>query len=209
MSIILLASCANQKIISSSFTTTFDLFKDYFKDEDLISKELVSQIPYASAALSFGDNKESLVILESLNQDNFVWVSADRKVFFMKDGRINRTIGMPSNLYYVERPVINFKQIIDKGAISYISYYSFRQTTLNNLTVNIKAKVVGLRNINILGDEKRLLLIEEEIYGKVIGWEHTNKYWIDPDTYFVWASEQSINPKLPPVSFKITKKPAM
>jgi len=147
-----------------------------------------------------------LVILESINGGNLTWVSADRKVFFMKEGRIYRTIGMPSNLYSVERPNIEFKEIIEKGSVTYFSYYSFRNSRLDDLKITLKSEVIGKEIVTIFDEKKELVLIEEQISSDLINWKETNKFWVDPVSSFVWVSEQYINPKLPPVLFKVTKK---
>jgi hypothetical protein len=52
-----------------------------------------------------------------------------------------------------------------------------------------------------------LLLIEEELISRYLGWKIKNKYWID-DEGFVWKSIQTISPKIPPIEILITKKPS-
>ena len=62
--------------------------------------------------------------------------------------------------------------------------------------------------VSILGHKRTLLLIEERILNSYIRWEHTNKYWVDEKTGYVWQSLQMIAPNLPPISIQITKKPS-
>ena len=64
---------------------------------------------------------------------------------------------------------------------------------------------MGLHLVNILGDEKELILVKEKISNDYIGWQAENKYWID-DTGYVWKSQQYISPKLPIINYEITKK---
>ena len=68
--------------------------------------------------------------------------------------------------------------------------------------------VKGPEDIEILGRVRSLVLVEELITNKEINWTRRNKYWVDPDTFFVWKSIQHISPKLPEFVFEVTKKPA-
>ena len=72
----------------------------------------------------------------------------------------------------------------------------------------IKAEVLGLEKISILGREQSVILIREHLFSESINWKATNRYWVDPETKFIWKSVQSISPKLPPLEIMITKKPA-
>ena len=115
---------------------------------------------------------------------------------------------MPSDLYYIDRPDLDFDFLVKEGNFSYIAYYSFRSPVFNNLRVEINSNVVGIETINILGQEMQLLLIEESLYGPMINWNAINKYWIDPITKYVWKSSQYLTPRLPHIEIEVTKKPA-
>ncbi len=52
-------------------------------------------------------------------------------------------------------------------------------------------------------------MIDENLFSERINWKASNKYWVDPETNFIWKSVQSISPKLPPLEIMITKKPAI
>ena len=66
----------------------------------------------------------------------------------------------------------------------------------------------GLENVSILGVERNLYLIEEDISNDYIRWKVKNKFWVDPEDFFVWKSIQYISPKLPEFIFEVTKKPS-
>ena len=153
-----------------------------------------------------GKNK-SLIILESQTAGFNTWISKDKIRFKEDNGRIIQTIGLPNDLFLLNRPKINFEELLAQK-LSYISYYSFRKPTLHNLKVQIKAEVLGLEKISILGREQSVILIKEHLFSESINWKATNRYWVDPETKFIWKSVQSISPKLPPLEIMITKKPA-
>ena len=105
---------------------------------------------------------------------------------------------MVNDLYEINRPSIKFEEILKKGSTrNYVAYYSFKKPSLNNLRVEISAKVIGNQRIKIHQDYKDLILVEERLVSKKINWKKTNRYWVDPENFFVWKSEQNISPKLP------------
>ena len=130
-------------------------------------------------------------------------------MFLTDNGRVVGTVGLVNDLYKIDRPSIKFEEILKKGSSrNYVAYYSFKKPSLNNLRVEISAKVIGNQRIKILQDYKDLILVEEMLVSKKINWKKANRYWVDPDNYYVWKSEQNISPKLPMLSLEVTKKPA-
>ena len=112
------------------------------------------------------------------------------KYLFKEDnGRIIQTIGLANDIFLLNRPKINFEELLAQKELSYISYYSFRKPTLHNLKVQIKAEVLGLEKISILGREQSVILIKEHLFSEIINWKATNRYWVDPETKFIlWKS---------------------
>ena len=205
-------SCAqNPNLVPSSYTTILNLIgESIFTKESGINPDIINSIPYASSLINFKKSPKSLIILQSKKEDTYTWVSADRRVFLTKKGRVIGTIGLPNDLYKINRPSISFKEILDKENLTnYIAYYSFKKPNLNNLKVEISIDVIGSRKIKTFQGLKDLILVEERLVSKKINWKTTNKYWVDPETYFVWKSEQNISPKLPVLTFEVTKKPAI
>jgi hypothetical protein len=208
----LIISCAqNPNIIPSSYSTMFNsLSNSLFNEQDGISPEVIANIPYASSLINFNKSSKSLIILQSKNSDVYTWVSSDKRIFFTENGRIVGTVGLPNDLYKIKRPEISFSQILDGTSLTnYIAYYSFRKPELNNLRVEISIEVLGEDKIILLGQERNLILVEERLVSKKINWKTINRYWVDPENYFVYKSQESISPKLPVLTFQVTKKPAM
>jgi hypothetical protein len=213
--LLLIPSCASfntAEKIAPSFTYAYESIKNaVIGYPDLnITREIVENIPYASALLKVGKGPEGLVILESIENDNFLWVSRDKIYIVTKDGRIKRSIGLPNNLTEITSINQSFKDLLTKPnpVTEYYSYYSFEEPTLFNLKVSIKITNKGIHEVEILGDRKQLILFEESISSELIGWKEKNKFWVDPDNYFIWKSEQNISPKLPKFTLQVTKRPS-
>tara|TARA_Y100001970_G_scaffold135045_1_gene166265 strand:- start:4724 stop:5392 length:669 start_codon:yes stop_codon:yes gene_type:complete len=206
--IIALYSCSNLDLSSSSSSAFNVLLNNFSETEILFDKETVDSIPYASSLISFEGGTKSLIILESKEVNKNTWVSSDRVKFIENDGRIIRSFGMPNDLYYIQRPNLDFDFLLKKESHSYITYYSFRKPVLNNLKVEVTSRLNGLETVDILGQKRQLIVLEETLYSAKINWSATNKYWIDPKTKYVWKSRQYLSPRLPYIEIEVTKKPA-
>jgi len=204
-----LFSCSGNNFLSSSYSEAFEAATNqFFKGESKIDIQTINDIPYASSIISFEGSPEALIILESKKKDMYTWVSSDKKVFMVKDGRIVATIGLPNNLYKIQRPNIDFGEIIaSENELEYFSYYSYKNPDLNDLKVKVTTKLIGEERIKILDELKVALLIEEKLYSKKINWSGINRFWVDPVSLFVWKSEQSLSPKLPLLHIETAKKP--
>ena len=210
LTVCLLGGCSQFNYLSSSYSTSYNLLVNRFTDqESIIDKGLIDNIPYASSIISFGNNNKSLVILESTKGNKNTWISSDKIKIIEINGRVVRSIGLPNDLYSIERPRLNFNKIIKEGKYSYVAYYSFRNPPLKSLKVEVQSVMVGKEIVEILGLKKELILIEENLYSPLINWSAKNKFWYDPVTEFVWKSRQYISPRLPFVDIEVTKKPAI
>ena len=214
--LLLLPSCAsfNSEKLASSYTYAYKAIKNALIGyPDLnITREAVENIPYASALLKIGKGAEGLVILESIENKNYLWVSKDNVYLVIRDGRIERSLGLINNHNLTQIMSIDqsFKSLLTKTnpVSKYYSYYSFEEPLLVDLKVSISIENKGIQEIEILGERKKLILIEESISSELIRWNEKNKFWVDPDDYFVWKSIQYISPKLPKFTIQVTKRPA-
>ena len=202
----------NSEKLAPSFSYAYESIKNAlvgYTDLD-ITRDVVENIPYASALIKIGKGTQGLVILERIENNNYLWVSKDSVYIVTKDGRIERSIGLLNNLTKITSIDQSFKELLTKQTpvTEYYSYYSFEQPLLLDLKVSISIAIKGIQEIEILGEKKKVILIEENISSELIGWKGKNKFWVDPDDYFVWKSVQNISPKLPKFTFQVTKRPA-
>jgi len=204
----LLMSCSilDKKNIAPGYQEAYKAITNYFlADEDaLITPELISTIPYASASLRIGRGSAGLVILESINDNQTTWVSADGVYITLNEsGRIIRTIGLPNNLH----SVVANKDLLSQNNLVVTNYYSYDSPKLNFLPIRSSFRVKEKSKVEILNQTLNVTLIEEKISNDYLGWKAVNKFWIDENN-FTLKSEQNISPKLPTFYLTITKKPA-
>ena len=204
----LLMSCSilDKKNIAPGYQEAYKAITNYFlADEDaLITPELISTIPYASASLRIGRGSAGLVILESINDNQTTWVSADGVYITLNEsGRIIKTIGLPNNL----NSVVANKDLLSQNNLVVTNYYSYDHPKLNFLPIRSSFRVKEKSKVEILNQTLNVTLIEEKISNDYLGWKAVNKFWIDENN-FTLKSEQNISPKLPTFYLTITKKPA-
>ena len=172
-----------------------------------ISAEQIEKIPYASLVLQIGKGPKGLMILESRNSKDNIWVSADSVYLKERDGKIIQTIGLSNNIDELEH-TINFSELkkVDTSK-TYIYYKSFSSPELDNLRIEATFNIKDRRLVKLLNRSINLTLVEETITSEELGWKAVNQYWID-DSSYIWKSSQKISPKLPRISIEVTKKPS-
>ena len=176
-----------------------------------ITPEIVENIPYASMRVKIGKGPAGLMILQSFKGNILTWVSADNISINIYKGRIIGTSKLSNNLVdYFPKNEISFSEILSSNSINTRKY---RSISLNNPPVSsmeilVNTSIKGRERINILGTEREVILIEEEVSNKYIKWNFTNKFWVDVTNGFVWKSIQQIAPNVPPIVLEVTKKPA-
>ena len=208
------ASCAS---IGTSLGSVAPAYVDAYKtikgvivgyENELITPDLIKNIPFASSILKIGKGASGLIILERKEEEQETWVSSDGVYLVFKEGRIVKTSGFFNNLINFKSVETNFASLMDANeSESLVYYYSYDDPKLIDMRVQASRRFVAKEKVQLIDREEELNLIEEQIVNHYIGWEVTNKFWIDDDM-FVWKSEQYISPKLPKFSIEVTKKPA-
>ena len=204
------ASCASIGSVAPGYVEAFKTIKGVIVgyENELITPDLIKNIPYASSILKIGKGASGLIILESKEEEQETWVSSDGIYLVFKEGRIVKTSGFFNNLINFKSVETNFASLIDTNeSESLVYYYSYDDPELIDMRVQASRRFVAKEKVQLIDREEELNLIEEQIVNHYIGWEVTNKFWIDDDM-FVWKSEQYISPKLPKFSTEVTKKPA-
>ena len=204
------ASCASIGSVAPGYVEAFKTIKGLIVgyENEQITSDLIKNIPYASSILKIGKGAPGLIILESKEEEQETWVSSDGIYLVFKEGRIVKTSGFFNNLINFKSVETNFASLMDANeSESLVYYYSYDDPELIDMRVQVSRKLVAKEKVQLIDREKELNLIEEQIVNHYIGWEVTNKFWIDDDL-FVWKSEQYISPKLPKFYIEVTKKPA-
>lgn len=177
-------------------------------EDSSITPEVIAQIPYASLIMNIGKGPKGLMILESVNDNQTTWVSADEVYIIKKNGKIIQSRGLDNNLEEILYTV-NFSELLEVNTNqTYIYYATFSEPRLSylKLKANFYKRERALKNL--VNKDLYLTLIEEEITSEDLGWTVVNQYWVDDNSY-IWKTSQSISPLLPEIYIEVTKKPSM
>lgn len=209
---ILLTNCASLDIgnnVAPGYVEAYQSINQaiFGYQTNIISKDLIYKIPYASLTVKIGKGPKGLLILESKNNEKELWVSSDNIFLEIASGKIISTKGLGNNLSGLILPK-NSKRLshVDEGFL-YNYYYSFDNPALYNLKAGATFKLIGKEEVQLFDRSVKLFRIDEIIENKYLGWKVKNIYWLD-DEGFVWKSEQNISPKLPTIYIEVTKKPS-
>ena len=204
----LVTSCASidTNRVAPGYVQAFNAIKQLILGfENNIQPEVISNIPYASMLVRIGNGPEALMILESVNNDRYSWISADGVYLVIQDGIIIKTHGLTNNLTEKLMASQTWQEDLYDN-LEYVSYNSYSLPTLNNLKVISTYSLKSKTKINLMFEIKNLRLIEETLTSSEIAWSEINQYWVD-ESNFVWKSEQNISPRLPTIYYEVTKKP--
>ncbi len=195
--------------IAPGYKAAYKGISSYFfpEENELISPEIVDNIPYASALIRVGKGKKNLIILESINKNTFNFVSSDSVYFSIKEGRVISTSGLTNNLReFIEPFSIKRMSAYVEEVVKYVTYYSYDNPELIRLEINANFVFVGKEEVDLFTQRKLLSKFEEIIENEYLGWKRKNIFWLD-ENGFVWKSVQNISPKLPQFEIIVTKKP--
>tara|TARA_B110000003_G_C16595534_1_gene513511 strand:+ start:719 stop:1387 length:669 start_codon:yes stop_codon:yes gene_type:complete len=208
-----LSSCSsfNQERIAPNYFNAYKALKDsiYGLEDYPISRALVDKIPYASIKVKVGKGGAGLMILEEINNDQFIYLSADGVRFVIKEGKITRSSGFKNNLTRKEESSYTIKSFLESRLTKqdYVIYHSYDEPNLVDLKLNVSIKRKDIETHQILGISYDLIKVEEIIQSQYLGWKRMNIYWVSSKDYFVWKSEQHLSPLLPIIKYEVTKKP--
>jgi hypothetical protein len=177
-----------------------------------LTRAQIADIPYATIMAKIGRGPQSLLLLGRIDGPDLHWISADRNVFVTRGGRLMKTVGLPVNLV---RTRINISDPITSGAATQgadervVRYVDMMPGNYFDAGIRARYDVIGSERIEILDLHYDTLVVRERNSVPVIGWNHTNLFWIGREDGIVWRSEQHFAPDTPPLEITITKPAAI
>lgn len=164
--------------------------------------------PYASAYLTVGDLPRAFVLLAFAEQGQMKWISADRNLFVMQQGRLIKTVGQREDLLALDNlaqdPLQDPLAIPEAGARWQTrAYYSGAMNSGRVLTSTLYRR--GSEVLTILDKPVQCVRIEEQVTDEQSGQHWRNDYWVDAQTKLVMVSRQQMGSQLPTIEFTLLK----
>ncbi|WP_181136948.1 YjbF family lipoprotein [Vibrio jasicida] len=172
-----------------------------------LTPEEIEAVPYASAYLKIGSQKQVFVVLafaESnplTGQTQLKWVSADKAMVVTENGHIVKTIGLQTtNLagVYGEVPAYS------KSSVQYTLSYDWSEQYRYGFQAQVERSRQGKETITT-----PLSSTETDVYTELITFPTLeesveNTYWVDSDGQVV-KTRQHLGPNMVPVELTILK----
>lgn len=168
----------------------------------------VDAIPYASAYLTIGSLPRAFVILAFAEQQQLKWISADRNLFVYEQGRLVKTVGLPSDLRWMsDRSHDPLCSALSIPATGQSWQYSAEWTKDDESGHQLQATMFrrALESKEILGKSVSLMHLEEQVQDLQTGERWSNHFWVDPQAGDVRVSQQQLGPQLPAIEFTLLK----
>lgn len=168
----------------------------------------VDAIPYASAYLTIGSLPRAFVILAFAEQQQLKWISADRNLFVYEQGRLVKTVGLPSDLRWMsDRSQDPLRSALSIPATGQSWQYSAEWSKDDESGHQLHATLFrrALEAQEILGKSVSLLHLEEQVQDLQSGERWSNHFWVDPQAGDVRVSQQQLGPQLPAIEFTLLK----
>ncbi|MEM7211196.1 MAG: YjbF family lipoprotein [Pseudomonadota bacterium] len=168
----------------------------------------LNEIPFATVAVR--DDKDNRVFVVPLadNGGYVVYQDAGRRGFAMRGGLIVSTQGLNYNLaavrHAIEDPIATPTPVANWPKSVYRSY-QFRLRSEKDFAITTSCSYgAGVpERIEIIELFFNTLRIEETCSNTVRSFQ--NVYWADPNTGFIWRSEQWVGPKNDPFKTEIIR----
>ena len=201
---LLLTSCTRGSIYDELFQNLSTILFDA-KD---ISIDEVEKVPYASKQARIGRSKNSLIVLEEVNNDILKWTSSNFVKVYTRENYVVKLTGLGNELSNIDLDRLhpantnNFDDILYKELLS---FYTFNFPSLFRLPVKTIFSFERYEEINVLGKKLKCKIYKEQSLENLINWKFENYFWVDKDGEII-KSTQFFSPKNPEINLLTTKK---
>lgn len=188
---VLLSGCGGTKL---AYTTLKDSLTQ--SPDSSISDDQLQQIPYSVSYIRLGNSPQAMVVLESAQGSDRVWVSAQKEYVVTRYGRVVRTTGLEQNIADLHfngqapfaKGLASLKAIDYKtsGTIDLMPGYHY------GLPFTATYKVVGQELVDINGDKKSLTRVDEAYSIPSVNYHVTNYYWLNQQGLVMKSMQQPI-----------------
>ena len=160
-----------------------------------VSQKAFEESEYSFMTLKIGRNAKVKLILNSVNNGLYEWVSADLNSIYTFNGLIVKSAGLSSNI-----SLRNYRNFSPNSIIHLSSILEFDKPLLAGVIFNLdllSSKNVSESN-NIYGDLD-VYTYRREVPS--IGWSSKDTYWVNSQNFVVFA-RQEVHPHMPPLELE-------
>ena len=187
--------------------TVQEAYSNYIDVE--MTTEEINAVPYASAYLKLGNQKQVFVVLAFAEQNQLSgkkqlkWVSADKAMIVTENGHIVKTIGLQSgDLAGVYGDVPDFS--LDSTSVNYTLSYDWATQYRYGFPANITRSYSGQETLTTPISSTMTNVYKEAVDFSSLSQSVENYYWIDEQGQVI-KTLQYLGPNMIPVELTILK----
>ncbi len=140
---------------------------------------------------------QAVLILGNLDGEREAWYGKGDVVLFLRHGQVVASSGLASNLEGLRLPADNsFARGLQHLATpvefnANMDWSGYRY----GVAVHVRLVPMGATRLEILGQSRDVLRVDEILDAPAARWHAVNRYWVDPASGLVWKSEQHLTPE--------------
>lgn len=145
----------------------------------------------------------AIMILARVEGRTQYWVTSSRQVLLVENGLVRRSTGFPENLEgtrfaggQAQDPFAAGLHRID-APLTAIRELDWMPGYRYGVRVSSTFERIGYEAREILGEQHRLVRIDERYRAEGVEFSGVNRYWVSPEDGFVFVTEQTLAPGLP------------
>lgn len=173
-----------------------------------MSRAELEQIPYATISLQLGDGPSSYVVPIADNGGYLAYQDAAHRGITMHGGMITATHGFGYDLGSVahqhDDPIFT-RTAPAEWPVALVRSYDFRLRGQGAHDITVQCSFQrGPREFIEIAELRfeTVQMIESCANPRR---QFVNSYWVDPDSGFIWKSEQWVGPRIPPMTVEIIR----
>lgn len=189
LSLLLLSSCGSLPV--AYLDTPLIVYRTAFGyPYESVTQEYFEDFKYSFARVRFGKGQSFTIVLASVEDGIYTWVSNDGVKIFTEDGRIIKTIGLINDF-----EIISSFNITNAKKGLFYELINFEDPLLLNSVLVVERVPTKQIELTLAEQTKKVEVIEEQISIDKIGWAATNTYYVDEKNNILKAT-QHVHPFL-------------
>ena len=145
--------------------------------------------------LASNENGKALLILGNVDGPREIWYGPQRTAVFLEQGRVVKTANLVANIEGTR--IVGTDPFLAglhrlTGPVDFDSIEDWSPGYRCGVAVHHRIVPAGIETVPILGQQRDLLRVDEE--RNAASWTSRSHYWVDPDTGFIWRSQQQLAP---------------
>jgi hypothetical protein len=163
-----------------------------------VSPDDVARRPLFQLLVS-NEHGKALLILGNVDGHREAWYGPRGSAVFLEEGRVVKTANLEENLEGTR--VIGTNPFVSglhrlAAPVEFDSVDDWSPGYRYGVVVHNRLVPADVESVEILGQSRQLLRVDEERRSGDASWNVTAHYWVDPETGFIWKSHQQLGPGL-------------